>query len=112
MGNSERTLEFEVKQQRLIKKRDCDFTNIVAGTVGYLKAKFYFSRSEWRGCKKAASFWVGDEEYAELLDANNTCIIPKEVLAGDRFYISITGLRPGTDYKIVTNKTKVKQEVL
>lgn len=109
MASSERILEFEVDKQRLTKKRDCDFTNIVAGSIGYLKAKFYFSQSEWRGCKKAASFWFNNQETAVLLDRYNSCNIPPEVLVGDRFSVSVTGVR--SDYKIVTNKTKVKQEV-
>lgn len=37
-----RTLEFVVKGQKMIKKADCDFTNIIAGSKGYLRAKFYF----------------------------------------------------------------------
>lgn len=109
MGNSERILKFDVDKQRLTKKRNCDFSNIVAGSVGYLKAKFYFSQSEWKDCIKAASFWIGDEEHAVILDKSNTCEIPPEALTGDRFYVSVTGVRQ--DYKIATNKTKVKQEV-
>lgn len=109
MNNSERILEFEVSKQRLTKKRGCDFSNIVAGTAGYLKAKFYFSQSEWRDCKKAASFWINNEESAVLLDVNDTCLIPKEMLTDEKFLVSVTGMRSG--YKITTNKVKVKQEV-
>lgn len=110
MSNSERILEFDVQKQRLTKRRSCDFSNLVAGTVGYLKAKFYFAQNEWRGCKKAASFWVNGEETAALLDKNNTCLIPSEVLVGDIFQVSVTGMKD--DYKITTNKVKVKQEVV
>jgi hypothetical protein len=106
---SERILEFEVDKQRLTKKRSCDFSHIVSGTVGYLKAKFYFSQSEWEGCKKAASFWIDDKEHAVLLDNDDTCDIPETALMSDRFSVSVTGLRDG--YKITTTKTKVKQEV-
>jgi hypothetical protein len=109
MASSERILEFDVNKQRLTKRRECDFSNIVAGSVGYLKAKFYFSQSEWRGCRKAASFWINDEEHAVLLDKNNSCDIPPEALVGEKFQVSVTGLK--SDYKITTNKTKVKQEV-
>lgn len=109
MESSERLLEFDVNKQRITKKKDCDFTNIVAGSIGYLKAKFYFSQDEWRDCRKAASFWIGEEEHARLLDKNDSCTIPPEALTGDRFQISVTGVRP--NYKITTNKTKVKQEV-
>ena len=106
---SERILEFEVDKQRLTKKRSCDFSHIVSGTVGYLKAKFYFSQSEWEGCKKAASFWIDDKEHAVLLDDDNACDIPPAALVGERFSVSVTGLCNG--YRITTNKIKVKQEV-
>lgn len=109
MESSERILEFDVNKQRLTKKRNCNFANIVAGSIGYLKAKFYFSQDEWRDCRKAASFWIGEEEHAVLLDNNDSCIIPPEVLTFDRFQVSVTGMR--SDYRIKTNKTKVKQEV-
>lgn len=106
---SERILEFEVDKQRLTKKRSCDFSHIVSGTVGYLKAKFYFSQSEWEGCKKAASFWYNDKEHAVLLDDNDVCDIPAAALVGDRFLVKVTGQCDG--YRILTNTIKVKQEV-
>ena len=104
-----RTLYFHVDQQRLLKDKDCDFTHIVAGSSGYLKASFVFS-DEWAGCKKAASFYVDEQEYAVLLDKNNNCIIPQEALVGAEFYISVTGAKSG-GYKIPTNRIKITQEV-
>ena len=104
-----RILKFVVNKQRLIKKRGCDFSHIVAGSVGYLHAKFEFATSDWDGCKKAASFWVGDDEYAALLDEQNTCLIPEEALSGEEFKVSITGIKD--NYKIGTTKVRVKQEV-
>ena len=109
MASSERILEFDVEKQRMTKKRDCDFTHIIAGSTGYLKAKFNFAQSEWKGCKKAASFWLNGNESAVLLDKTNTCLIPSEVLVGDKFFVSVTGMK--NDYKITTNQVKVKQEV-
>lgn len=107
-----RFLEFKVNKQRLIKKEDCDFSFIVAGSAGYLRARFYFSE-EWTGCNKAASFWIDDAEYAVLLDGNNECVIPKEALSGDLFSVSVTGMSgtAGNKYRITTNKIKVRQEV-
>lgn len=105
-----RTLQFNVKKQRLTKDRTCDFSHIVAGSVGYLKARFIFC-SEWEHKAKAASFWAenDDMEYAMLLDENNECVIPTEVLVGKEFTVSVMG---ATDrYLIRTNKIKVKQEV-
>lgn len=103
-----RTLEFVTEAQLLKKKTDCDFSNIVAGSVGYLKAKFHFSK-EWDDCRKAASFWLDGNEYSVLLDADDTCLIPPLALTGDRFLVSVTGVK--SEYKIKTTKTKVRQEV-
>ena len=105
-----RTLEFEVKRQTLEKKEGSDFSGLVAGTDGYLQAKFIFKGNEWRGCVKAASFFSDGVEYAAILDSNNTCVIPKEALTRRRFSVSVTGIRKG--FKIKTNRTDVKQEVM
>lgn len=106
-----RTLDFIVDGQGLVKDPECDFTKIVAGTKGYLRAHFTFDGSGWRGCRKVASFWIADKEYATLLDKDNTCYIPPEVLGEKYFRVSVTG---GKDdgYMIKTNKVKVKQEVV
>lgn len=109
MNSIERVLEFDVDLQRITKNRDCDFSHIVAGSVGYLKAKFNFKDGQWGACKKAASFWLNDEESAVLLDKSDMCLIPSEVLVGEKFYVSLTGASNG--FTITTNKTKVKQEV-
>lgn len=102
-----RLLQFNVTSQCVHKDPDCDFSNIVAGTKNYLRAKFTFSK-EWDGCAKAASFWRGENEYAVLL-VNDTCDIPDEVLTGATFRVSVTGQRG--DYVITTNKILVRQEV-
>lgn len=106
-----RILVFDVDKQRIIKHRGCDFTNIVAGSSGYLSAKFHFSGPDWDGCKKAASFWVEEKEYPVLLNTDNACIIPTEALTGSSFQVSVMGMRSNGNYRIATNKTKVKQEV-
>ena len=105
-----RTLEFNVDKQRLNKKPGCDFSGLVAGTVGYLQAKFHFSDDEWSKCStKIARFWIGEQEHAERLDTNDTCIIPSEVLTWSKFEVSVVGAAPG--YRIETNKIAVRQEV-
>lgn len=102
-----RILEFEVNKQTIRKKPDCDFSGLVAGTRGYLRAKFTFS-ADWDGCRKAASFWRGGKEYAVLLD-QNACEIPAEVLTGGVFEVSVTGRKRGLN--IPSNRVRVKQEV-
>lgn len=103
-----RTLEFTVDCQKVRKKSDCDFSGLIAGSIGFLRAKFHFSE-EWKECRKAASFWVKGQEYAVLLDEDDSCMISPEALSSERFEVSVTGVRQG--FKIVTNKTKVRQEV-
>lgn len=103
-----RILRFVADGQRLKKQADCDFSGLVAGSKGYLMAKFTFS-DDWSGCKKAASFWVGDREYADLLDGDDSCVIPADALVGDMFEVSVIGVKP--NYKIKSTRTKVRQEV-
>lgn len=105
-----RILSFEVKKQRLMKRPTCDFSGLVAGSVGYLRATFSFTDTDWIKCStKIARFFIDGQEHAELLDEANGCIIPPEVLTGSKFEVSIVGAAPG--YKIETNKITVRQEV-
>ena len=105
-----RILEFEVKKQRLMKKQGCDFGSLVAGSIGYLHAKFHFSENEWSPCiDKIARFWINEQEHAVRLDNTNTCVIPPEVLTGKKFEVSVLGA--ASDYKIETNKITVRQVV-
>lgn len=43
-----RALKFNVKEQRIEKAKNCNFSDIARGTTGYLKAQFSFS-SDWNG---------------------------------------------------------------
>lgn len=106
-----RELIFDVEQQRLKRNPDCDFSGIVAGSEGYLKAKFNFLSDDWNGCKKIASFMsLGIEgDMGVYLDENNSCDIPPEATMFDEFIVSLIGVKP--DYKIPTNSLRIKQEV-
>lgn len=113
-----RTLEFEVKEQRLRKQPGCDFSYIVAGSSGYLRAKFNFS-SEWDGCQKAASFFAENSELeiGVLLDRDDCCMIPHDVLEGGSFSLFVTGVRVSSNvtqpkYLIQSGKMTVRQEVI
>ena len=110
MVRTQRILEFIVNKQRLRKRPDCDFTGIVAGSIGYLRAKFYLSPEEWDDCTvKVARFWLDGKESSVKLDENHSCEIPPEVLTGEKFAVSVLGVSSG--YQIETNEVKVKQEV-
>ena len=106
-----RILEFNVRKQRLTKKIGCDFDGLVAGSVGYLRARFLFLDNEWDKCDvKIVRFWVDNREHAVYIDENGFCDIPPEVTAKQLFGVSLLGVAPG--YKIETNRTIVKQGVI
>jgi hypothetical protein len=98
-----------VDRQRLVRQQGCDFSGLVAGSVGYLKAKFHFSE-EWDECAKVASFCPDDNtEYPIILDEDDCCLIPAEALKGAHFFVHVVGGRP--EYRLATNKLKIMQEV-
>lgn len=104
-----RVLEFEIKGQRLLKKRTCNFSGLIAGSVGYLYAKFDFPE-EWSDCTvKIARFWIGEEEHAVTLDKDNCCQVPSKVVGNESFEVSVLGAC--SSYRIKTNKIKIRQEV-
>lgn len=108
-----RRLIFNVSGQKIEKNPICDFDNIVAGSEGYLVAKFMFYGNSWKNLKKAARFV--DEvgvEHAALLDTNDTCTIPKEVLDGATFKVGAMGVSEDKAKQIVTAWITVKQEVV
>lgn len=105
-----RILDFEVERQRVKKSPSCDFSGLVAGSVGYLYTKFHLRGSDWENCSTiVARFWVNDKEYANILDKNNSCEIPPEVAKEKKFAVSVLGVN--TAYRIETNKIHVRQGV-
>lgn len=102
-----RVLKFIVTGQNIRKSPECDFSDIVAGSIGYLEASFEFS-DEWDGCKKEASFRNDNVERTIVLDDSNICTIPSNVLTGDRFFVSVVGTKTG--YEIGSDETKVLQD--
>lgn len=103
-----RTLSFIVRGQIISLDPTCDFSNIVPGTDGYLRAQFSFS-PEWDGCVKVAGFYseMGEEYPPQILKNGKTCPIPVEALKRRTFKIQVVGKRE--DFKIVTNKVSVEQ---
>lgn len=104
-----RTLKFIVDGLIIKQDPNCDFSNLVPGTAGYLQAEFRFS-SEWTGTSKVAGFYsvFGREFEPQVLNADNTCIIPADALKHEKFKIQMYGLR-GADYKLKTDKVEVCQ---
>lgn len=103
-----RELKFNVSGQHIRPDPACDFSGIVPGSKGYLKATFTFD-SEWAGCEKIAEFRKYDvEKCTSVRLTGNSCMIPEEELANRCFYVNAVGIKPG--YRIKTNREKVEQD--
>lgn len=103
-----RTLVFTVKNQIIQRDISCDFSGLVAGTTGYLRAKFSFSE-DWNGCAKVAGFFLkdGTEFQPCVLDSDNSCFIPEEILKYHEFNVKLFGKK--TNYTITTRPITIKQ---
>lgn len=100
-----RILKFNINEQKIEKDISCDFSNIVAGTKGYLYAQFSFSQ-DWNGCKKASCFVnQGKEYFAPII--NGMSKIPEDALTQSIFYVYAIGEKDG--YRITTNRVGVRQ---
>lgn len=86
-----RILEFDVDKQKMTKQGD--FSGLIAGSKGYLKARFSFS-SEWNGYRKAAVFKCPTGEYPVLINGC-MCDVPDEAAACTSFKVHVVGKRGG-----------------
>lgn len=103
-----RVLEFDVSGQSLSKSKDCDFSGIVPGSGGYLKAHFTFS-NDWSGAVKVAEFRTySSTEPVSVPIIGNECMVPSEVTAGKAWYIKVIGKKG--DVIIPTENCRVRQE--
>ena len=103
-----RTLRFSVDSQKIRHDPNCDFSGLVSGTAGYLKASFKFS-VEWRGLAKVAEFrrYSTDEVFPAKI-INGECEIPAEALRGKKWYVNVVGKRG--NIRMTTDRAEVKQE--
>lgn len=104
-----RILRFNVEKQRITKDETCDFSGLVAGSVGYLRAHFHFSE-EWSSyTMRIARFWNNGVEHSAFIDSNNECEIPPEALTSEIFRVSVMGV--DSSFRIETNKERIRQGV-
>lgn len=102
--NLMRTLAYRVEGQRL--EPIGDHSGIKAGSKGYLRARFEFNE-DWDGCIKVASFYYGGIEHACMLDKDDSCDIPEEVLVGSSYSVSVEGRKD--DYRIPSRTITERQ---
>lgn len=103
-----RTLKFIVEDQIVRPDPNCDFSDLVPGTKGYLKAEFSFSKA-WEGYTKVAGFFsmMGREYKPQVLRDGKSCTIPAEACARSQFRIQVLGKKDVDVLK--TNKLVVLQ---
>ena len=71
-------ITFDVEHQRIIRTDDF---HVVEKSVNYLKAGFNLISEEWSEQTVTATFKKGDIVRYAILDDNDECIVPYEVLA-------------------------------
>ena len=102
-----KVLDFNIVGQTIQRDPECDFSGLVAGSRGYVHARFRFS-SDWAGCKKVATFSAkGKDHHVPLI--HNTCEIPAEALTGATVRVKVTGRREG--FEIITDTVAFAQSL-
>lgn len=97
-------LMFNVCHQTCMRQ---DVQNAVADSVNYLTAKFTFETEDWNSTTKTAVFKNGPLVKNIILDANNECIVPAEVIDANYLYVSVFGVKE-INYRITTNFAMVQ----
>ena len=96
-------LNFIVTKQKLAEDEN---PYVVADSREYLTANFDFS-SAWNECSKTAIFKSAEgKAYSVLLDSENSCTVPWEVIKYPSFSVSVYGLHE--DERITTNSVSVR----
>lgn len=95
-------IEFSVRNQRLSRYT----AGVVASnSYGYLKFLFNFKTNDWQDVSvKMANFSYKGRNYPVLIDENNICNVPKEVIKPGEFSVSVFG------GGITTNTVKIPVE--
>lgn len=103
-----RNLKFIVNSDTIIQDPSCDFSNLFPGRNPDVQAEFTFS-PEWKNRAKVVAFWsILDKEYQpQVLNDENVCQIPEEVLKRPAFKMQLLGKYRGRTFK--TDKLTVYQ---
>lgn len=102
-----KVLDFTIVEQTIKREPRCDFSGLVAGSRGYLHARFHFS-DDWARCNKVVVFSGNGKDYPVPL-VHNMCEIPAEALTGTTVKVRVIGRRPG--YEICTGTVTFSQSL-
>lgn len=89
-------IKFNVRNQRLTR-----FTSgvIASNSYTYLKFEFNFITDDWKNTEiKMANFSYRGHNYPVLIDENNQCYVPREVIRPGSFSVSVFGGGLTTNY--------------
>lgn len=95
-------IKFNIRNQRMSR-----YTAgvIASDSYGYLKFNFNFTTNDWEGVSvKMANFSYRGRNFPVLIDENNMCLVPKEVIKVPGFSVSVFG------GGITTNTVKITVE--
>lgn len=82
-------LKFNVRNQRLSRFNSA---TVASNSYGYLKCEFNFITEDWENVSvKMANFCYRGRNYPVLIDENNQCTVPKEVIHVPTFGVSVFG---------------------
>ena len=107
MPNESAKIILAATHGKLAKIRDVP---AIEGTINALKVSFQFATSDWDDTTKTAAFIRGratpstmnENPVCIILDENNECDVPAEILAKDgMFSVGVFGIRD--NYRIVSN---------
>ena len=81
-------LQFDVINQRVVRRDD---NYVVANSQCYLQIDFNFT-TDWLGFGKTITFVGGAEKYSIGLNADDSCVVPYQVIKAPSFTFSIKGI--------------------
>ena len=95
-------MEIKINVNHQILKRN-DSNQVVAESIDYLRIKFFFT-DDWSGLKTALFKHSSNEEiYKVILDDDNSCYVPTEVIKQGSFEVSVFSGYRVTANSIVVN---------
>ena len=96
-------LQFRVTKQSI---KRTDGQTPVSDSVNYLTAEFTFDSSDWDNTTKTATFRSGVSVYTVILDSNNKCLVPWELIRAGKLKVSVYG-DGANEYRITADSIDV-----
>lgn len=103
-----RVLKFIVDGNSIEQDPSCDFSGLFPGAEKHVKMEFAFSPN-WTDAVKVVAFWsiLGTEYPPQVLDENDSCMVPEEALIRPVFKLQVLGSYKGNTFR--TNMVDIHQ---